>query len=200
MADPVTLAAVGIGASVAGGATGAFGSLMSGQAQSNMYKYQAGVAQVNATLANQDATYAESAGGVEEVNAGLKGRQQFGATRAGIAAGNVSTTTGSGANVLKSETEITQQNEATIASNTAKRAYGFQVKAAEDTAQGTAYDAAASNSETAGDIGAISSVIGAAGSVASKWSQYSQSFPSSNANVNPDSVAGLQAYSASIFP
>src|SRR5580700_7700470 len=121
MANPVTLAQGSMGATAAGGVVGAIGSLFSGQAQANMYRYQSGVAQVNATLAKQDATYAESAGGVEEVNAGLRGRQQFGATRAGIGAGNVSTTTGSGANVLKSETEITQQNEATIAANTAKR-------------------------------------------------------------------------------
>jgi hypothetical protein len=181
-------APLAIGASVAGGAVGAFGSLMSGQAQSAMYNYQGGVAQVNATLANQDATYAESVGGVEEVNAGLKGRQQFGATRAGIGAGNVSTTTGSGGDVLKSETEITQQNEATIASNTAKRAYGFQVKAAEDTAQGTAYDAAASTSETSGDIGAISSVIGGAGSVSSKWMQYGQSFGTPSSSYNPNEI------------
>jgi hypothetical protein len=181
MADPVSLAAVSIGTGVAGAAVSAGGGLFQGQAQSNMYKYQAGVAQVNSTLATQDANYARSVGGVEEVNAGLKGRAQFGGTRAGIAAGNVDTTTGSGANVLKSETEITQQNEATIAANSAKRAYGFDVKAAQDTAQVGAYDVSASTSETAGDINAISSVIGGAGSVASKWYQYGQSFgPGSN--------------------
>ena len=44
MADPVSLAVIGMGAAAAGGGVSALGSLFSGQAQSNMYNYQAGVA------------------------------------------------------------------------------------------------------------------------------------------------------------
>ncbi len=178
MADPVSLAAVGIGASAAGGATGVFGSLFKGKAESNMYNYQAGVAQVNATVAKQDSEYARAAGEVEAKNAGIKTAAEVGSTRAGMAAGNVDINSGSGARVVASETEVGQQNQATIRANAAKRAYGFDVKAAEDTAQAGAYDAAASNATTAGDISAISTAIGTAGSVASKWSQYGQSFGS----------------------
>jgi hypothetical protein len=174
----MSMAGVGIGASAAGAGIGAIGSLFQGSAQSNMYKYQAGVAQVNATVAKQDAQYATQAGEVEAQNSGMRTRAEVGSTRAGMAAGNVDITSGSGARVIASETEIGQQNEATIRANAAKRAYGFDVKAAADTAQAGAYDVAASTSQTSGVLGAVSSVIGGAGNVAAKWAQYGQSFGS----------------------
>jgi hypothetical protein len=177
MASPVALA--GIGTSAAGAGLGAFGSLFQGQAQSNMYKYQAGVAQVNATVAKQDAQYATAAGESEAATAGIKTRQQIGSTRAGIGAGNIDVNTGSAARVVASETAVGQQNEAMIRANAAKRAYGFEVKGAEDVAQAGAYDVAAATSQEAGEIGAVSSIVGGAGNVASKWMQYGQSFGTS---------------------
>ena len=176
MADPVTLAAIGIGSAAAGGLTSAIGSLFSGQAQSNMYKYQAGVATANAAIAKQDAAYAIASGEVEAQQSGMKTRFQEGATKVGIAAGNIDTSTGSAGKVIASETEIGQENEAVIRANAAKKAYGFEVGAAEDVAQAGAYTVAGETSVTAGDIGAVSSVLGAAGNVSSKWLQASQAF------------------------
>ena len=177
MADPISLvAAIGMGASAAGGGVSALGSLFSGQAQKKMYDYQAGVALANAKVAKQDAQYALDSGEVEAQQAGMRGRFQQGATKVGIASGNIDTSTGSGSQVLKSETEVTQENEGVIRANAAKRAYGFEVGAAEDVAQSSAYKVAGETSVTAGDIGAVSSILGAAGSVSSKWLQAGQSF------------------------
>jgi|SRR5580693_1534402 hypothetical protein len=176
-------AAIGVGSTAAGGVMGVIGSLFQGQAQSNMYKYQAGVAQVNAKVANQDAQYATEAGNVEATNSGLRTRAEVGTTRAGMAAGNVDINSGSGARVVSSETAIGQENEATIRANAAKRAYGFEVKAAGDTATAGAMDVAATTSIESGDIGAISSVIGAAGSVSSKWLQAGQVFGSGSTST-----------------
>lgn len=183
MADPVSIAAIGMGASAAGGAVGAFGNLFQGGAQSNMYKYQAGVARVNATVAKQDADYAREAGEVEATNSGMRTRAEVGSTRAGMAAGNVDINTGSGARVVKSEIAIGQENQATLRANAAKRAYGFDVKAAGDTATAGALDIAATTSKESGDINAISTIIGAAGNVASKWMQYGQSFGSGSSGI-----------------
>ncbi len=169
-----------MGASAAGGVVGAIGNLFQGKAQSNMYQYQAGVARVNATIAKQDSDYAREAGGVEAQQSGMRTRAEVGSTRAGMAAGNVDINTGSGARVVKSEIEIGQQNQATIQANAAKRAYGFDVKAAGDTATAGAMDVAATTSREAGDINAISTIIGTAGNVSSKWLQYRQSFGSGN--------------------
>ena len=178
MADPVSLATIGIGSAAAGGLTGAIGSLFSGNAQAGMYNYQAGVAQVNATLASQDANYAIQSGDVEAGQSGLRTRAQVGATKTGIGAGNIDVNSGSASKVIASETEIGQQNQGIIQANAAKRAYGFNVTAAQDTAQAGAYQTAASTSQTSGEIGAISSIIGGAGSVSSKWLQSGQYFGS----------------------
>ena len=199
MADPVSLAVIGMGAAAAGGGVSALGSLFSGQAQKNMYNYQAGVARANAVVAKQDAAYALASGEVEAQQSGMKTRFQEGATKVGIAAGNIDTSTGSAGKVIASETEIGQENEAVIRANAAKKAYGFEVGAAEDVAQAGAYTVAGETSVTAGDIGAVSSVLGAAGNVSSKWLQASQAFGTPDANVNPDSAAGQVAYSSSIY-
>ena len=176
MADPVSLAVIGMAAGAAGGGVSALGSLFSGQAQKKMYDYQAGVALANAKVAKQDAQYALDSGEVEAQQAGMRGRFQQGATKVGIASGNIDTSTGSGSQVLKSETEVTQENEGVIRANAAKRAYGFEVGAAEDVAQSSADIAAGKTSVTAGDIGATSSILGAVGNVSSKWLQAGQSF------------------------
>ena len=194
MADPVSLAVIGMGAGAAGGGVSALGSLFSGQAQSNMYKYQAGVAQVNATLAKQDADYAEAAGQEESQASGMKTRFQIGQTKAAFGASNVA---GPSQNrVVSSEIAVGQENEALIQANAAKRAYGFNVKAAQDTAQAGAYDVAASTSETAGELGAVSSVIGAAGNVASKWLDFSKSFGTGSSG---DAFGGSKGFDPGLF-
>ena len=192
MADPVSLAAVGVGAGVAGAGVGAIGSLFQGSAQSNMYQYQAGVARVNATLAKQDSEYAKEAGNVEQQQSGMRTRAEVGSTRAGMAAGNVDINTGSGAQGVKSEIAIGQENQGVIQANAAKRAYGFDVKAAADTASAGAYDVAATTSKESGELGAISSIIGGAGNVASKWAQYGQSFGTpGGGGLPPDGTPSL---------
>ena len=196
MADPVTMIAVGgMAASAIGGLVSAGGSMYQGQAQSNMFGYQAGVARVNKVLADQDAAYARAAGEVEAQQIGMRGRAQVGATKVGFAAGNIDTSTGSAKQVLGSETELTQYSEALTRANAAKKAYGFEVGGAMDTAQAGAYDVAATTSKTAGDIGAVSSILGAAGNVSSKWMQGQQAgvFGGSNSGpwyVNPNQPFG----------
>src|ERR1700734_3029852 len=111
MADPVSLAAVGIGATAAGGITGAIGSIFHGKAQSAMYNSQAGVAQVNSTLATQDANYALATGEVEAQQQGMKTAAEVGTTRAGFGASNIDVNTGSHSQVTASETAIGQENE-----------------------------------------------------------------------------------------
>src|ERR1700726_3196065 len=107
MADPVSIGSMVLGG--AGAGVSAFGSLFQGDAQSNMYKYQAGVARVNAAVATQDANYAREAGEVEAPNAGMRTRAEVGSTRAGMAAGNVAINSGSGARVVSSEIAIGQE-------------------------------------------------------------------------------------------
>lgn len=178
MANPATLATGAIGGTAAGAVTSGIGSLFQGSAQAGMYNYQAGVAQANATLAGRDAIYATQSGEVQAQQAGLKTAAEVGATKTRLAAGNVDTGSGSASQVLSSETSIGQENEAVIRANAAKQAYGYNVKQAEDVSQASAYQTAAQTSKTAADIGLVSSLVGGAGSVSSKWLQYGQSFGS----------------------
>ncbi len=187
MADPLTLAA--LGATAGGAAIGAFGKLAQGQSESQMYNYQAGVARVNAQIAKQDANYTLEAGGVQGQEAGMRERATIGATRAGFGASNVAG--GSKNAVIASEIAVGQQNQGIIAANAAKRAYGFEVGAASDTATAGALDFAGSNAKTAGDIGAVSSILGGVSSVSSKWLQMGPAF---GKGVDP-TQGGLGLYS-----
>ena len=172
MADPISM--VALGATAIGSGVSAYGKYQEGQSQSAMYNYQAGVAQVNAQIAKQDANYTLQAGGVQSQEAGMRERAVIGATRAGFGASNVA---GASKNaVVSSEIEVGQQTQGIIAANAAKRAYGYEVGAASDTAQAGADQFAAETSKTAGGIGAVSSILGGIGSVSSKWLQMGPAF------------------------
>lgn len=171
----VPLAIGSIAATAVGAGIQAEGAQYQGKAQANLYNYQAGVAQANKILADQDANYARESGEVSAQQSGMKTRTEVGETRAGFGAGNVA---GASVNAVeKSETEIGQDNAALIRSNAAKRAFGFEVESAKDTAQGQVYQSAAQTSRTSADISSLSSIIGGASQVASKWLTYGQYFP-----------------------
>ncbi len=199
MADPVSatvIGGIGLVSSAAGGLLGAYGSQYSGSANAAMYNYQAGIAKMNATLARQDADYTRAAGESEAVSAGLKGREIVGATKAGFAAGNIDPTTGSARNTLASEAVVNATNLNMIRANAAKRAFGFEVTAAEDTAQGRLYTMGAETSRVAGGIGAASSLLGGVGSVSSKWLQGQQAglWGSQSSGYNPSQFTSEGLY------
>lgn len=181
MVDPISataMATVSLGSTAAGGITGAIGSLFGGSAQSNMYKYQAGIAAMNAQIAQQNANYDLAVGEVQAQQSGMKTRAVIGATRAQQGASGLDVNTGTAVQVRASEAELGAEDMALIRSNAAKRAYGDEVTAVQDTAQSELDTYAARNSQTAGVIGAFSSVLGAGGSISSKWVDFaSKSIP-----------------------
>jgi hypothetical protein len=202
MADPISAIAIaGLVSSVAGAGVGAMGAATTGSAQAAQYNYQAGVAQMNAQVAEQDRQYALAAGEVTAQETGMRGRAQTGATRAAFGASNVMGA--SHENVLKSETAITQYEEALDRANAAKTAYGYAVEEAGGKSSVGALGMAARTSKTAGEFAVASSIIGGAGNVSSKWLQ-GQSVglwggSSTGAGVNPDSAYGRAVYSSSIY-
>lgn len=178
MADPVTLAIIGTTAAVAGAGVSAAGAYSAGQAQSNMYKYQAGVAGMNKTVADQNRDYAFQSGEVEAQDQGMKSRFQIGQTKAIQGAGNLDVNTGTNSDIRDSEAAIGSQNQTMARSNAAKKAYGFEVDAANDTAQGQVYQMAADNAIMAANYKVAGSIIGGASAVAGKWTQASSAFGS----------------------
>ena len=174
MADPVSMMAVASMAATAGGAiTSAIGSNFAGQASGQSYQYQAQIAQINSQVAKQNAAYATEVGEVDAQQSGMQTRAQIGQTKAIQGSSGLDVNTGSGAAVRTSEAEIGVENQNIIRANAAKQAYGYEVNAAQFTNQASLDIASGANAVTAGNIGAFSSILGGAGSVASKWSQAS---------------------------
>src|ERR1035437_8859867 len=139
MVAPAMLAGVGmVGSAVSGLISGA-GSLAKGAAGQAMYSYQAGVAQLNSkiALANRDYTYAT--GEEDAKRYGMGARQRMGAIRAGEGASGIDIGSGSKAAVQTGQQTVTNIDEATMRNNTARKAFGYQVEATQDTAQSQVY-------------------------------------------------------------
>ena len=175
MAAPSALGGIGLGASLAGGLVSAFGAAQQGTAQQQMYNYQSAVAQINSKIDLQNSDYAINQGEQQATQYGMKEAQQFGQIRAAQGASNIDVNSGSNAQVQSSEREVGAIDTTTIRSNAAKTAYDYDVKSTMDLNQSTLDTMAGINAKTAGNINATSSLLGAAGSVATKWQQGSTS-------------------------
>ena len=176
MADPFTWAAIGVGSSLIGGGVSAYGSLQKGAADQSMYNYQAGVAQLNQKIALQNASYAQEAGGSAAYQSGLKTAATVAQQKVDQSASGIEVGSGSAAGVRQSTTALGVYDQNLIRTNFAKKAYGFEVEAATKGTEAGADVIAGQQAKKAGDIGAVASILGTAGSVSSKWLQASSSF------------------------
>lgn len=163
--------AVGIGSSLAGGLLSAYGAQQQGQAQQSMYNYQAQVATLNSQIDKQNSEYALNQGDVQATQYGEKASQQRGQIITQQGASGIQVGTGSNAAVVGSQKTITALDMGQIRANAAKTAYDFDVKSTMDTTSANLDTIAGENAKTAGDISAMSSILGTVGSVSSKWSQ-----------------------------
>ena len=187
MADPVTLAGVSMGATALGGLTQAIGASYSGEAQAGAYTYKAGIAALNTQIAHQNADYERAAGEVSAQESGMRTRAEAGQAKAISGASSLDVNTGSKAALQSSIEEIGGENQGIIRSNAARRAYGYEVEATQFEAERQLDLGAAKMSRAGGTIGAISSLLGAGGSVASKWLQGNQiGLFSSNSGATDD--------------
>lgn len=171
MADPFTIAAIGMGASAAGAGVSAFGAMQQGEAQAGMYGYQAGVAQLNKKIALQNRDYALESGEVEAQRSGLQTRATAGKIKVAQGASGLGVNSGSAPLVRSSQELVGQEDEGIIRSNAARRAYGFETEAINQEAQSNIYKMSGENAKTSGKINAISSILGGVASVSGKWLQ-----------------------------
>lgn len=163
------VAGVGLASTALGGVTGAIGSIFGGQSQSAMYQYQAQIAAMNAAIARQTAAYDTAVGEVQAQQSGMKTRAQIGQTRAQQGASGLDVNSGTNVNVRASEAELGAEDQALIRNNAARAAYGAEVTAVQDTAQSQLDTMAASTSQTAGMLGAFTSVLGSGASFSSSY-------------------------------
>lgn len=173
-ASATALSTVALGTSAGGGVLGAFGSLMSGDANADAYKYKAGLALMNQRINKQNASWALEAGETNAMESGLKSRQEIGSTKVHQAGSGFDVNSGTASEVRDTQGKTAEFDENMIRYDASKTAYGYEAKAAADEAESHMDLAAADNASKAGKINAFSSILGAASSVSSKWLQGSQ--------------------------
>lgn len=169
------LGGFGMLTSALGGVIGAGGALESGQAQSQMYNYQAGMAQMNAKIAKQNADYAINVGEHQAENYGLQAGQRMGQIKSAQGASGLDVNSGSAQQVQKGQATITNMDLTQIRSNAAKTAYNFDVQSVQDQQQAQLYRMAGAQSITASQYNAAASILGSASSVSNEWLQGQQS-------------------------
>ena len=151
------------------GVTSAVGAFTGGRAQADAAAYQAAVARNNQTVAESNAAYALQAGKIAEQAQRQKTAQLVGAQRAQMAASGVDISSGTPLNLQQSQQQVGELDALTIRNNAMRQAYGYQVQASDFGANAGMLDMTAKNARTAGTIGALSSLVGGASSVADKW-------------------------------
>lgn len=169
MADPATMATIGIGSSIANTFLGIGAARQSAGASASSNFYQAGVAQINARIAAQNADYASIKGEKDAMRYGMQARQRSGEIIAGQSASGLDIGSGSAVDVRKSQDTISQMDMAQIREDAAKVAFNYRQQASQFTNDAMMSMRAGRSSQAAGNINALSSLVGGAGSVASKW-------------------------------
>lgn len=191
---PATMGGVGIAGAALGGLVGAFGSIQSGNAAAAASTYKAGVAQLNKQINLTNANWALESGDVKGMEAGLEAGQKISETKAVQSASGFDVTTGTNQAVRDTQTKAAQFDQNVISWDASKTAWGFESKAETDTAEANLDTMAASTQKTAGEIGAVSSFLGGATSVAAKWTQGNSIGMFSNSGSStpgPGFVSGL---------
>lgn len=170
--DPGTLSLI---ATIAGGLqTGmqVIGSLTQGSANKGAAEYNASVAAANAQIAKNKAAMAGAAGTAQVEQAQLQNRAKIGGLIASQAASGINVNSGSALDVRSSAQQLGQLNAITVRSNAARQAYGYDVESASDTGQQGLYQSEANNAMPAAEINAAGTVLGNAGSAASRYGQF----------------------------
>jgi hypothetical protein len=136
--------------------------------------FQAKLAGYNAQLATQEAGQTQEAGNIAASEQLMKTGKQVGAVTAAQAAGGVDVGGGSAKQVQKATEAAGEYDASTIRYNAASRAYGLGQEAFSDLLQQKAAKQAAVSGLISGIMGAGSSVLGGASSIADKWAALSK--------------------------
>jgi hypothetical protein len=140
---------------VAGTALNVIGARSEGSATASAYAYQAQVARYNAMRAEME-------GDIVASSKGMESRARVGAIKAGFAGQGIDVNSPTAAAVTAAQEELGQLDVATIKSNAAARAYGYRTEARLLKKQ-------SKQAAVAGQLNAISSLIGGASSLYSSW-------------------------------
>jgi hypothetical protein len=175
MADPTTAMAIGAGSSVLGlfgSGVSAYGAEQQGQAQAKNAMYQAQVARNNAVIAKQNEQWEVASGEVKAGIEGMKTRAVVGGEKAAQGASGIDVNTGSSVKVRAATAELGALDAMTIRSNSARSAYGYEVKAVSDEAEAGLLTTEAQQFKEAGDVSALGTFLSGASSVGGKFASF----------------------------
>ena len=161
--------AAGIGSSILGTLLGAKGEATSGQAQQEQLLFRAGLANINAKIAEQNANYAVDQGEMQAGKYGLEARARAGQIKAAQASSNLDVNTGSAKQVQESQHTVSQIDLNQIRTNANKVAWDYEAQANQFKAQSMMDTKAAGDVGKATGINIAQSFISGGASVASKW-------------------------------
>jgi hypothetical protein len=166
------------GASLAMGAIGtgmnAIGQANTAQAQAAQMNYQAQVARNNQAVAQWNAQRALEQGEVDADNRNLKTAQLEGSQRAALAAEGGDVDSGSPLDIVADTARAGYTDAATIRSNAALQAYGYQLQAAGDAGTASADSASAVNGLANLPFGIGSSLLSGASSIGGKYAEWAK--------------------------
>lgn len=169
--DPATMGAVSVGTTLLSGAVSGAGALATSGASADAFNFKAGIATLNSQINKQNAAWAINSGAIKAANYGLKAGQEIADTKVTQAASGLDVNSGSKEAIRDNMTDVAKYDQNTIRTDAAHTAYGYETKAAADKAEASLDIASANNAGKAGKLGVLSSIIGTASSVASKWTQ-----------------------------
>jgi len=169
-----TIAAASLVSGAASGIFGAFGAEKKADAEAAADNYKAAVAHNNAIIAERNAQAAREAGGVKGQINDLKTKSLIANQLVTQAASGIDVNTGTNVDVRNSTHDIGRLDTLTIIANAGKEAVGYLTQAANFTAEGQLDTMAAENAKEAGNINAISSLLGGASSVSDKYLSFTQ--------------------------
>lgn len=169
-----------------GAVVSAAGTVMAAQSASANAKYQAQVANNNATIAQQNSQYAIKASEAQAANQGQAGRASLARIRTAQAASGIDVNSGSAVDVQTSQAETNQQNTANTLNNGLLQAYGYRTQATNFSAQAGLDSAESGQDETAGEIGAAGSLLSSASSIGGKFG----SSPTDNSGFGATNAIG----------
>jgi hypothetical protein len=168
------LAYAAVAATAVGAGVSAVQAHQASVARAQAMQYNAAVAQNNQKVAKSYADMEIQRGQQLEEEKRRETAQRQGMIRVAGGASGIDVNTGSPVRLAEDTAKLGELDAQTIRSNSARAAYGYQVKGMDYAAQANLDMMAANDASKAGELGEWSSLIGGAASVSDKWLRYKE--------------------------
>jgi hypothetical protein len=175
--DPATLAVVSLAGSALSAGVGAIGAMSTASSQAASANYQAAVQRNNQIIQSQNAQLAAQTGRAAAQQQDFANRQQQGKILAAEGASGIDIASPTYQQVRTSTEQTGRLSTQTTMQKALEQVYGYNVGAEQAGAQAQLETMQAQSAQTAGTIGAFSSLIGGATSFADKWQRFTSPSP-----------------------